>query len=143
MVSLRYFPESTRRHFASVLAVVLPDVIEGVYLYVGEFKGIWVNLSLPLRYGFLALVLAWPYSIDTISCMSNMGEILTLNGFSADSNPAMPLISFLLLGCFTFLGFNVIFSMSNSYWINYEIAPEVKILVMRFSAPNSVSLAFI
>ena len=102
--------------------------------------GIWVNLSFPLREYFLALLFSCPDAINPISRMSNVGEILTLNGFSTDSIHVMPLLSFSLLGSVTCLGQTVIFSMSNSHWLTSKIASEVRILVMRFSYLNYVSL---
>ena len=47
-----------------------------------------------LREDFLALVLAWPDAINHISCLSNVGEILTLNVFFTDFSADMPLLSF-------------------------------------------------
>ena len=112
--SLRAFSGYIRSRFASVLAVVSSDVIEEVSLYVGKFEYIWVNLSFHLREYFLALVLTWPNSIDYISSMSRVGEVLNLDGFSTDSNPAMPFLSFSLLGGVVCLVWTVIFSMSKS-----------------------------
>ena len=56
-------------------------------------------LSFPLSDDFLALVLAWPDSIDPIYRMYNVVEIFTLNVFSTDSKPDMPLLSFFVGGC--------------------------------------------
>ena len=55
----------------------------------------------------------------------------------------MSLLSFSFLGGFTCIGWTVVFSVSKSYWLISGIVSKVRILVMSFSAPNSVSLAFI
>ena len=102
-----------------------------------------MNLTFPSRDYFLDFFLAWSDVIDTISHMSNEQEILNLNGFSTYTNPTMHLLSLSLLGGVTFLGYTVIFSMSNSYWLTYKISSEVRILVMSFSDTSSVSLTFI
>ena len=59
-------------------------VVEEVYLSAGYFGDILTNFRSPSREDFLALDLACPDSIDHISSMSTMGEILNLNGFSND-----------------------------------------------------------
>ena len=84
--------------------MTLSDVIKEVSLSVVEVIVIWVNCSLPFRDYFIALVLSWPDDIDPIYRISNVGYIFTLNRFSTDSNPAMPLLSFSLLGSVVFLG---------------------------------------
>ena len=133
---------ASMRHFGSDLDVTSSDVIEEVSLSVGEFGAFWVNSSFPLRGYFLALYLAWNDAIDHIFHASLMRKILTLNGFSIDFKPAVPLILFQLLGSVTCLGWTVICSISKSYCLTSEIAFDVRILMMRFSAPNSFNLVF-
>ena len=124
------------------LAVVSSDVIEEVSLSIDKFGDIWVDLNLPLRKYFPGLVLACTDDINTIYRLSMVGKILTLNLFSIDLKPAMPLLSFSLFSSVTCLGWTVIFSISKLYCLTSKIASEVSILVMRFSAPISVSFAF-
>ena len=84
--------------------MTLSDVIKEVSLSVVEVIVIWVNFSLPFRDYFIALVLSWPDAIDPIYQSKYVPHIFTLNRFSTDSNPDMPLLSFSLLGSIVFLG---------------------------------------
>ena len=101
-----------------------------------------MNLSLPLRGLFLALDLAWTDILDPISCTCTIGKILNVNGFSIDSKPVVSFLLSSLLGSITCMRWTFVLYMSNSNCMTSEIASNIRILMMWFSDPNYVKLAF-
>ena len=138
---MRYVADSIRIFLDRVLAVASSDEIEWVYLSLLELGGVLGNLGLYFRYNFLDFSLSCNDATDPTSLMFIIVEILNLNGFSVDSIPAMPLLSFSLFGRVMCLGRTVSSSITMLYWLTSDISSAVSNLEMMSSCLRSVIMA--
>ena len=111
--------------------------IEEVSLSVDDLRSIKVNFSVPLRDSFFVFgpCLAWWY-----------WSYLLYDQYGVDID--FEWVFYWFQPCYAFALIFVVGEchvprmLSKSYWMTSEIASEFRIIVMTFSDPSSVSLAF-